>query len=125
MELRAKHRPRVILIEDKASGTQVIQDLKNDGCFEVKSYSAPPQTDKIMRLHAQTAVFESGKVLLPTVALWLAEYERELTTFPRTKFDDQVGSTTQALDYFSQNRGAEIWAILGRGYRQELRNGTQ
>jgi predicted phage terminase large subunit-like protein len=119
IELSLKYDARIVLIEDKASGTQLIQDLRADGHLMVKPYEAPPQTDKVMRLHAQTAVFEGGKVLLPASASWLTEYERELTAFPGTKFDDQVDSTTQALDYLGQNRGMEIWAKLGEGYPQQ------
>ena len=43
----------VVLIEDKASGTQLIQELIVDGCTGVTRYQ--PTTDKIMRLHAQTS----------------------------------------------------------------------
>jgi predicted phage terminase large subunit-like protein len=109
-----KYDPRVVLIEDKASGTQLIQDLKADGQYRVKPYPPPPQTDKIMRLHAQTAKFESGLVHLPSSAPWLPEYVRELTTFPGSKFDDQVDSTTQALDHMNQGPDLEMWARLGR-----------
>jgi phage terminase large subunit-like protein len=52
-----------------------------------------------MRLHAQTAAFENGQVLLPTRASWLADYVTELTSFPGSRHDDQVDSTTQALDH--------------------------
>ncbi len=103
-----RYKPRHVIIEDRASGTQLIQDLKDSGVYQIKPYEAPPQTDKIMRLHAQTAQFESGRVLLPNIAPWLAEYVRELTTFPGTKFDDQVDSTTQALDYLRPHWGG-VW----------------
>src|SRR5262249_15374915 len=43
----------VVLIEDKASGTQLIQELIANGCHGVTRYQ--PTTDKIMRMHAQTA----------------------------------------------------------------------
>jgi hypothetical protein len=43
-----------VLIEDKASGTQLIQELIADGCHGVTRYQ--PECDKIMRLHAQTAI---------------------------------------------------------------------
>src|SRR5882672_5563908 len=48
----------VVLIEDKASGTQLIQELIADGCHGVTRYQ--PTTDKIMRMHAQTAKIENG-----------------------------------------------------------------
>ena len=44
-----------------------------------------PQTDKIMRMHAQTAMIESGFVQLPKEARWLAEYLQELTAFAKGK----------------------------------------
>jgi predicted phage terminase large subunit-like protein len=63
-----QHKANKILIEDKASGTQLIQDLKSDGVFGIEPYDAPTGTDKILRLYAQTAEFESGRVLLPRSA---------------------------------------------------------
>src|SRR5437762_3107503 len=98
-ELAKRDRPNKILIEDKASGTQLIQDLKADGVYAVTAYQPPSGTDKIMRLHAQTAAFENGRVLLRVRAPWLSEYINELTSFPGTRQDDQVDSTTQALDH--------------------------
>jgi predicted phage terminase large subunit-like protein len=98
-ELSRRDRPNKILIEDRASGTQLIQDLKAEGVHAVTAYQPPAGTDKIMRLHAQTAQFENGRVLLPSRAPWLADYVNELTSFPGSRYDDQVDSTTQALDH--------------------------
>ena len=89
-----------VLIEDKASGTQLIQELIADGCHGVTRYQ--PTTDKIMRLHAQTAAIENGFVHLPETAPWLAEYLHEMTVFPKGKHDDQVDSTAQFLDWFKR-----------------------
>ena len=111
-ELADRYHPNTILIEDKASGTQLIQDLKRDGVFSIKAYEPPPGTDKIMRLHAQTAEIENGRILLPRSAPWLAEYVRELTSFPGSKYDDQVDSTTQALDHLASNNSLLVWARL-------------
>jgi predicted phage terminase large subunit-like protein len=106
------HHANSILIEDKASGTQLIQDLKAEGAWGVKPYAPPPASDKTLRLYAQTAEFENGRVLLPRSAPWLDEYIRELTTFPGSKYDDQVDSTTQALEHLRTNRSLEIWSRL-------------
>jgi predicted phage terminase large subunit-like protein len=92
--------PSVVLIEDKASGTQLIQELIAEGLHAVTRYR--PQSDKIMRLHAQTAMIENGFVYLPAAAPWLAQYLHELTAFPNGKHDDQVDSTAQLLDWFKQ-----------------------
>ena len=97
-----------VVIEDKASGTQLIQDLQADlGNYYIRPYEPPTGMDKIMRLHAQTLAFENAQVFLPTAAPWLDEYVEELTGFPGTKFDDQVDSTTQALAAMTMPTTAE------------------
>lgn len=93
-------RPEVILIEDKASGTQLIQDLIEAGVSHVTRYK--PDGDKIMRLHAQTAAIENGFVHLPEEAHWLVDYISELILFPAGRHNDQVDSTAQALAWSKQ-----------------------
>ena len=88
-----------MLIEDKASGTQLIQELIADGCHGVTRYQ--PTCDKIMRLHAQTTMI-GNFVHVPETAPWLDEYLHELTVFPKGKHDDQVDSTAQFLDWFKK-----------------------
>jgi len=97
-DMSRMYKPHKILIEDKASGTQLIQDLSRAG-FRVEAYQPPAGADKVMRLHSQSIGFENGLVLLPYEALWLDDYVREITTFPGSKNDDQVDSTTQFLDH--------------------------
>ena len=87
-----------VLIEDKASGTQLIQELITEGCYGVTRYQ--PTGDKTMRLHAQTALIENGFVRIPEAAPWLAEYLHEMTVFPKGKRDEQANSTAQFLDWF-------------------------
>jgi predicted phage terminase large subunit-like protein len=99
-----------VLIEDKASGTQLIQELIEDGCHGVTRYQ--PTIEKIMRLHAQTGMIHSGFVHIPETAPWLAEYLHEMTVFPKGKHDDQVDSTAQFLDWFKRpfsNQGYYEW----------------
>lgn len=86
-----------ILIEDKASGIQLIQDLKADGVYGVTRYE--PKLEKTMRMHTVTPTIENGFVYLPEEAHWLGDYIHELINFPNGKFDDQVDSTSQALDW--------------------------
>lgn len=95
LQLYQQYKPSKILIEDKSSGTALLQDLKQDGIFQVKAYK--PEGDKALRLHQRAIMFESGQIFLPTQAPWLNDYVHELTSFPTCKHDDQVDSTTQAL----------------------------
>src|SRR6201988_3920609 len=99
-ELRSLFGANEVLIEDKASGTQLIQELIADGCHGVTRYQ--PTTDKIMRLISQTGVIENGFVHIPETAPWLAEYLHEMTVFPKGKHDDQVDSTAQFLDWYKK-----------------------
>jgi hypothetical protein len=103
----------VILIEDRASGTQLIQELIDEGLYAVTRYA--PEGDKQMRLYAQTAMIENGFVYFPKEAPWLAEYIHELLTFPHSKFDDQVDSTSQALDWIKQHsRPDAVWMYIDK-----------
>jgi predicted phage terminase large subunit-like protein len=90
--------PSTILIEDKASGTQLIQELAAEGMYTIKKYE--PAMHKTMRLASVTGMIENGFVHLPDKAVWLAEYLHEVTTFPNGKYDDQTDSTSQALEWF-------------------------
>ena len=92
--------PQTILIEDRASGTQLIQELVSEGMHEIKKYE--PTMDKTMRMHSVTSTIENGFAHLPDKAAWLGEYLHELTSFPKGKYDDQADSTSQALDWFKQ-----------------------
>jgi predicted phage terminase large subunit-like protein len=106
--------PAVILIEDKASGTQLIQDLIAEGLSTVTRFA--PAGDKVMRLHAQSATIENGFVRLPESAPWLGDYLAEFMAFPNGRHDDQVDSTAQALAW--AKRGAagagmlDLWRRL-------------
>ena len=91
-------KPRTVLIEDKASGTQLIQELTNEEVYGVQRYA--PTMEKIMRMHTATGLIENGFVHIPDKAKWLPEYLHELSTFDKGRFDDQVDSTSQALDWF-------------------------
>jgi predicted phage terminase large subunit-like protein len=91
---------KVVLVEDKASGTQLIQELITDGFHGVTRYK--PDGDKIMRMHAQTGLIENGFVYIPQNASWLAGYLHEMGVFPKGKHDDQVDSTAQFLDWFKK-----------------------
>jgi predicted phage terminase large subunit-like protein len=103
----------MFFIEDKASGIQLIQELETELYSAVTPYKPPTGTDKIMRLHAQTDLFENGRVHLPKEAAWLADYVNEITGFPGTRHDDQVDSTAQALDHMRVPSTLETWAKLG------------
>ena len=79
-ELAALHRANIVLVEDKASGTSLIQELRAEH-FSLVQAAPAIDGDKVMRLRAQTAKIEGGFVLFPKEAPWLDTYLTELVTF--------------------------------------------
>ena len=108
-ELFKKYAPFKVLIKDKASGTALIQELKSDYIYCVEEYKPAPGSDKVMRLGAQSIKFENGRIYLPKHAPWLDEYVSEITSFPGGKHDDQVDSTSQALEILGPMAGSPDW----------------
>lgn len=108
--------PKTILIEDKGSGTQLIQELVADGMYMIKKYQ--PTMDKTTRMNTVTTTIENGFVYLPDAAAWLAEYLHELASFPKGQYDDQVDSTSQALDWLKQycRREPFVEVITGKPF---------
>lgn len=102
IERYRQFQPFNILIEDKSSGIALIQELQSEGIYSIDSCKPDPGADKYMRLAAQSIKFENGRVYLPSQATWLDAYVREITGFPGSKYDDQVDSTSQALEYLGK-----------------------
>jgi predicted phage terminase large subunit-like protein len=111
--------PQTILIEDRASGTQLIQELVSEGIHAIKKYE--PTMDKIMRMDSVTSTIENGFVHLPDKGAWLDEYLHEIASFPNGKYDDQADSTSQALHWFKQYSLNSEYGLLGF-YKQENEN---
>ncbi len=85
-----------ILVEDKGSGTSLIQDLQRDG---IPVIAIKPEGDKVTRLFANQAQFESGAVYFPQNAVWMPDLIIELLGFPKVRHDDQADSIAQALTW--------------------------
>ena len=114
----AQKWPRVVrkLVEDKANGSAVISELKSTVSGFVP---ITPTESKEARASSVTPYFEAGNVFIPedTEAPWVPHYVSELLEFPAGSHDDQVDSTTQALNYFRNGSGV----ILTREQMQQAR----
>ena len=83
--------------------------------FAPACYLPEHGSDKNVRFAAQAIKFEAGQILLPAEAPWLQEYVGEITGFPGTKHDDQVDSTSQALEFLGlQAKAMSFWDGLAR-----------
>ena len=111
LALSQKHQAIATLIEDTELGRAIEQDLRRTK--DLRAIMMRPRFDKQARLLAQSARFEAGQVYLPQDAPWLADYVSELMAFPNGRHDDQVDSTSQALQYLT-SRGGEGADIVRR-----------
>lgn len=102
-EAYKKHRPDVVIIEKKASGQSLIQDLRRAG-VPVREYT--PDKDKETRVNAITPLLESGRVWLPKGRAWAEDLKAEACGFPNAAHDDQVDAMAAALLYLKEN-----WSI--------------
>jgi predicted phage terminase large subunit-like protein len=105
-----------VLIEDAATGKPLIQECHSTDRALYRAIR--PETDKEVRFHAACAPVEAGKVVLPEEAEWLAGFKRELLGFPRGRYDDQVDSFSQLLNWAN---GVGFRRSLGRDHPENVR----
>ena len=94
--------PDYILIEDKATGQALIQDLKANTKLNIQAIQ--PRIDKITRASNVTATIECGNVLLDQNGHWLEGFLDECQLFPNAKHDDMVDSMSQFLNWARDNK---------------------
>ncbi len=99
-ELYDYHKPDVCIIEKKASGQSLIQDLRRAG-LPVLDYI--PDRDKTARVYAATPMMEAGRVWLPKGHDWSDDLYSEAITFPNARHDDQVDAMTMAIHYMKES----------------------
>lgn len=100
MRLYEEFEPDMVLIEQKASGTPLTQDLRKMG-IPVSGFTPGRGADKFSRMNACAPVFESGMVYAPDTR-WAEEVIEECASFPNGEHDDLADSMTQAILRFRQ-----------------------
>jgi len=94
------YKPDICIIEKKASGQSLIQDMRRAG-LPVLEYN--PDKDKVSRVYAVTPLFEAGRVWLPKYKQYSQELYDELITFPFAPHDDQVDACAMAVNYVKES----------------------
>ena len=94
----------LILVEDKAAGISLIQDLQR-AHLPVRAYN-PGRADKIQRLSIVSNIIASKRVWIPEsttragyVRDWAEGFVSQICSFPDSTHDDYVDACTQALRY--------------------------
>ena len=98
--------PETILIEAKASGMPLTQELRQLG-IPVVTYTPSKGNDKHVRVNSVAPLFEAGQVWAPDER-WAEEVIEECAAFPYGDHDDLVDSTTQALLRFRQGNFIQL-----------------
>jgi len=90
---RLKWNPQMQYVEDKASGTGLIQKCKRKG-----KPVRPIQADNSKEIRAIdiATMYENGMVYHKKGTAWVKEYEDELNKFPDGEYDDQVDTASYA-----------------------------
>ena len=92
--------PETVIIEQKASGTPLTQELRRVG-IPVVNFTPSKGNDKHVRVNSVSPLFEAGQVWAPDEK-WAQELIEECAAFPYGDHDDLVDSTTQALMRYRQ-----------------------
>jgi len=97
LEKDKERKPDCHLIEKKASGQSLIQDLRQ-GSIPLRAYS--PDKDKITRAYTVQAMLESGQIYIPD-RKWAHNFTYLLSTFPTgvPESNDLTDTFTQACIY--------------------------
>lgn len=99
-----RDHPIAVIVEDKASGQSLIQEMRRDTKIPVIAIKV--DQDKMARVNSVSPLFESGRVFIPEQAEWVVDYMDELVRFPTAPHDDQMDMTTQALTYLTKPAGS-------------------
>lgn len=108
---RASHKAQSVYIEDKSSGTGLIQSIQRKRNIPIKGVQV--DADKYTRVLGIQGFIESGYVFLPDGAEWVEDFLGECEKFTATdshKHDDQVDTLTMAITELSTQ--ANILDIL-------------
>jgi len=112
IELYYREHPALIIVEDKASGQSLIQDLRRTG-LPVRAFQ-PGKTDKEARAHSVTPIMSAGLVWFnPNIESHI-EVCLECCGFPNLPHDDYVDTVIMALKYLQDTASIvkpEDWSV--------------
>lgn len=112
--IRKARRPDRILVEEKASGQSLLQDLRLARVPAI-GYN-PGRADKVARAHQTAPTLELGIIWIPesaktpgSAASWAQDFMKEVDRFsPFAEHDDYVDTFTQAVIYLRNDGWFEL-----------------
>lgn len=107
LEVNRRHGIGRTLLEWADSGRNLFSDLAEMD-RRSRYRVTKPKGSKEDRLAACSAIIEDGRVYLPESADWLGIFLSEVTGFPNGRYDDQVDSLSQFLNYMRSKPGGRL-----------------
>lgn len=111
--LRTARRPDRVLIEAKASGQSLLQDMRLARVPAI-GYN-PGNADKISRAHQTAPTLELGLIWVPEsgknpgqAVSWAQPFLKQVAKFPVAEHDDYVDTLTQAILYLRNDGWFEL-----------------
>lgn len=108
-------RLRYFAIEDKASGTELIQRMRKKIKPAIPVKAIPRSIDKYTRVSDVLGYIESGHVVLPANAPWVHEFVKECEAFTADDahdHDDQIDTLCDAISNMLHNGRTSIAEML-------------
>ena len=124
--LRTARRPDRVLIEAKASGQSLLQDMRLAGVPAI-GYN-PGNADKVSRAHQVAPTLELGLLWIPESrknpgqpVSWAEAFLKQVGKFPVAEHDDYVDTMTQAVIYLKNDNWFELPRARDPDERPQLR----
>jgi predicted phage terminase large subunit-like protein len=120
LSYEAKHSPNIVLVEDKATGTPIIQELSRDN--KINFISILPEGDKVQRAHASSSTVKAGNVYIRSNATWSHKLTNQLILFPNCQIKDIMDAFSQYINYIRDNPSVPVTRMVGGGKSKVTRN---
>lgn len=85
-----------VIIEQSSISTSILQLIKNDKKISPYPYN-PGNESKTVRANSADFYIKESRVLIPSNAYWLSEFQEEINAFPFGQHDDQVDALAQLI----------------------------
>ena len=117
-EIIKTYHPDRVVVENKASGIVLIQDLQLSG-IPVHPYTPQKGQDKMSRVQASLRFLDGKRLWVPAGKKWVQTLMEECLAFPNSKHDDQVDALTLGILFMR-----DIRALSAPQYSAELEEDT-
>jgi predicted phage terminase large subunit-like protein len=99
--INEEYKPDWFIIEKKASGISVLQELRRNPEFPLYEYV--PDRDKMARLQSALPTMRAGCVWFPQSKEYALDVITELLQFPAGKHDDYVDTVSMVINWMRLN----------------------